>query len=268
MSGFIEARLEELPIWLRNRHGRALTIAQGAQQDLELRLEISGTKQRWPHTCDDAALDDVGVGFQIERFPGESHARYRARLLIAWETWFKSGTPQAIEDSLHAWGIEDVVVYRDFDGTFAEGQWYSRFWIVLGPRMPWRELICGSFTCGSGVTCGSTATESEISQVKRQILKWKSYYGYPVKIILRFDRSFDDAVPLGTVLRPYGLPLCLVGERVGEPLYCGSFVCGDGAMVNRPWCTWRIGKTERDTLNCPPFVCGGYFDGSGHYFDR
>ncbi|HEV8462081.1 MAG TPA: hypothetical protein VGQ38_15380 [Gaiellaceae bacterium] len=265
MTGsFIDGRLEELPIWLGGRQGRAITIAQGAQQDLELRLEISGVKQRWPSTCDDAALDDVGVGFQIERFPKETAAQYRVRLLIAWATWLESGTPKCLEDQLHAFGIKDAVVYRDFDGCFAEGQWYSRFWVVLGPDMPWSPLICGEFTCGGGFVCGSTATLDEINIVKRIILKWKSYYGYPVKVILRFT-DVGHAHAIGGP--PFGINLCGIGNG-REPLICGEFACGSSQPWPNPWSAWRIGKTVRDTLNCPPFTCGEFYDGSGGYFDR
>jgi hypothetical protein len=261
---FIEARVEELPVWLRGTNGIGVATAQGAQQDLELRLEIAGTKQRWPTTCDDEALDDVGVRVQIERYPGESNDVYRARLLEAFPTWNEAGTPQAIIDQLHACGIEDVTVVRDYDGVFAPGRWFSRFWVILGPKMPWSPLRCGAFTCGDGSTCGSTATLDQIRLVKRVILKWKGDRGYPVKVILWFPDLGRAHAP--TDHRTFGVPLGKLGDHE-TPLRCGEFTCGGSVPGFRPYVSWRIGKTTRDTLLAPPFTTGMFFDGSGSRYD-
>lgn len=110
--GFVAAGLRELPKWLNGPQARAYITALRAAQDGELANLIFSIKQRFPSTCADDALDTAGTTFSIERFEGEPFAVYRARLLVAWDTWEKAGTRPGIIDALRAYGIQDVEVYE------------------------------------------------------------------------------------------------------------------------------------------------------------
>lgn len=249
---FVEGGDAEIPKWLYGPQARAYIKALRAAQDQEqLNLEFA-QRQRFPTHCADDALDVVGAGFLIERFPNETFETYRARLLVAWDTWEEAGTRQAILDSLHAYGITDVEVYESSgDGSpsdpvppatpivpgitptarFAPGSWYSRFLVVLGPNQPWTPMRM-SFVLGAPGTLGSSASHDEVVAVKRQALKWKSPHGYPAWVQLYF----------GT---PAVLGLTTIAPFAADP---------GGASVR-----WFIGKLFGDTLGNMGFVMGDYF---------
>lgn len=213
----------------------ALEAAYGQGQDVDIETLKLGMYIRWPHTCPDDALDRVGVKFNLPRLgPDETNDSYRARLLATWETWIYAGTKKAIVDSLRAWGIPDVEVYRDYEGHFSSGEWYSRFWVVLGPDYGSKGFVPLVAPFVTPCTGGTTATAKQVAEIKKQILQWKPPHGYPVKVILRFG----------------GVVLGLVNSKAP------FFPPGDGGIAIQ----WRIGKTIGDTVMTAPFVAGGFFE--------
>lgn len=135
-----------------------------------------------------------------------------------------------------------IVVAGPVDGTtprgrFGDGSWYSRFWVMLGPVLPYAPLRA-PFMGGPEVTLGSTATRRNVRDVKHQILKWKSPHGYPVKVILHND----GVILLG--IDPHGK------GKLKLPFTC---------PLESPRATWRIGKCLGDTLGNMPFVAGDYY---------
>lgn len=116
---FVDAGLEELGRvkWLNGPQARGFVAALRAAFDVELADLKFAVKQRFVTTCEDEALDDVGGGYVIERFPGEGFVTYRARVRAAWATWRKAGTSAAIIDSLHAYGLPDVQIYASKEHT-------------------------------------------------------------------------------------------------------------------------------------------------------
>jgi len=234
MSGFRDAReneAETIP-WLGS-FAAALEAAYGRGQDVDLETLKLGMYLRWANTCPDDALDRVGVRFKLPRLgPDETNDSYRARLIAVWETWIFAGTTKAIVDSIRAWGIPDVEVYRDYEGHFASGEWYSRFWVVLGPNYGTKAFQPLTMPFVQPVTMGSTATIAQVNELKRQLLQWKAPHGYPVKVILRFgDVSLQK---INTTM-----PFVQSGETSIQ---------------------WRIGKLQNDTIKTFPFVQGGYFE--------
>lgn len=111
---FTAAGLEELGLvkWLNGPQARAYVAALRAAFDVEIADLKFAVKQRFVTTCEDEALDDVGGGYVIERFPTEDFVTYRARVRAAWATWRKAGLAVAILDSLHQYGITDVEIYE------------------------------------------------------------------------------------------------------------------------------------------------------------
>ncbi len=235
MAGFRDARENEtvtIP-WL-GEFAAAIEAAYGRGQDVDLELLKEGMLARWPTTCPEDALDRVGVTFGLPRLGvDETNESYRGRLLKVWETWIWAGTRLAIIKSIQAWGIPDVEVYRDHDGHFASGFWYSRFWVVLGPNYGTKALQPLTAPFVTPATGGTTATSAQVAEIKRQILFWKAPHGYPVKIILRFG-----------------------GVILGNVNSTPPFTPPDGGVV----ITWRIGKLIGDTVITTPFETGGYFE--------
>jgi hypothetical protein len=178
--------------WLRGPNAQAFLGLLGDAKDTALGELRAGVKARWPGLGPPDALYLQGQGFDIERFPGESDDVYTARLQKAWQTHRLAGTSAAIVESLRAYGIVDVQVVEDWEGSFAPGSWYSRFWVILGPDFGTLGLepLAMPFSLGNA-TLGTTATPEHVRAIKRQILKWKDTHGYPVGVLLRFG---DPAV--------------------------------------------------------------------------
>lgn len=245
MSGnFSTARLAELAPELDGPEGQALARALGSAQDDETALLRVAVLSRLATLCPDDALDGVGQWLQIERFDDEPDDIYRARLTVAWDTWAKAATAQAIIDSLVSYGFEDVVVKQDFEGHFASGDWYSSFWVFLLPAPLVFPFFLGA-TLGESVrdvapliapfttpcTGGSTASISHIRAVKKQVLKWKAAQSYPVKITVVFS-----------------------GAIVGGVNSTAPFTPGVDAEI----CAWDIGKLSTENIVTAPFTPGGY----------
>lgn len=174
-KAFAQARKEDLPPWLDDEQGRGWSEAQGAQQDAELALLEDSLRQRYPLTCDDSALDDVGYGFGLDRFKNESHASYRGRLGAAWQSHELRGAPAGVTSSLEGWGLGPVLVIRDYElpGMWP-GDWYSRFKVLVGPDF-------GDF----GALWSPSADEK--NAMISQILDQKALHGLPVDIQLRYE---------------------------------------------------------------------------------
>lgn len=233
--GFERARREELPTWLDDEVGQEFEGVRGRAQDVEIRNLKDAVVMSQLEGAADEGLDRLGPGYQIERFFGESHASYRRRLERAWEMWKMAGTrgtdevPSATVQSLREYGIEDVELREDHEWEAALGEWFSRYWVILGPTMPWGPMQTPFQTQAGVTTQGSTATASEVRAVKRQVLKWKSPHGYPVQIILRFP---------GSIITGFGLT---------TPF-----------QTNEPTCRWPLGKVIGTTFFATPFTLGGW----------
>jgi len=222
--------------WLRGPNAQAFLGLLGEEKDLALVDLREAVKARWPGIGPPSALALQGQGFDIERFPGETDEEYTGRLSKAWETHTLAGTKAAIVASLRAYGVQDVEVIEDCEGSFAPGSWYSRFWVVLGPDFGALALepLRMPFALGSR-TLGTTATPDQVRAIKRQILKWKDTHGYPVGVILRFG----DAPILG------------VGLSLGFPL---------GGWKKRGRVFWRIGEGNMLGSISMPFKLGGGYE--------
>lgn len=222
--------------WLRGPNAQAFLSLLGEAKDEALDELREAVKARWPGIGPPSALGLQGQGFDIERFPGETDDEYASRLSHAWETHTLAGTKAAIVESLHAYGIPDVLVLENHEGHFAPGDWYSRFWVVLGPDFGSLGLrpLSMPFELGAA-TLGTTATLDQVQAIKRQILKWKDTHGLPVGVILRFG----DAPILGV-----GLPL--------------GFMLGGSKASGRAF--FRIGAGNMLGSMSMPFRLGGGYD--------
>jgi len=114
--------------------------------------------------------------------------------------------------------------------------WYSMFWVVLGPDFGvfGFEPLLLPFVPGPNVTVGSTATPEQIHAIKQQIIKWKSAHGYADGVILYFP---DVVCPGPKTLLPFT-------QRAD--------------LYPIPWCEWRMGKALQDGVFTLPFTPGGY----------
>ncbi len=213
---------------LPTKLGQEFAAVPGTAQDIELALLKDGVKTRWPTTSPDDALYYNGRDRGFERYDADTNPGYRERISDPFGTHAFDGTAFGLQTELEAFGIVDIAVVEDHDGHYADGQWWSRIWVVLGPDMPW-EPMTTPFVQGDQ-TQGSTATRREVAAVKRIFRRLKDAGGYAVSVIL----AFADAVQNHTSTMP--------------------FTQGEADV-----CIWHLGKLQGDpdTMTMP-FVQGLY----------
>jgi hypothetical protein len=158
------------------------------------------------------ALPPIGNERQMPRYPAETNANYRARLIDAWDAWQGAGTNPGIVSQYNAYGLSNVVVRSFHDGWGFENppvmsRW-SRFVVIIEQPHPWST----SYTYGSGIlygtpiTFGSTATPDEAETVKAIALKWKPAHSINpyVLVVLEHEYYGDPDLVWGAAGVVYG----------------------------------------------------------------
>jgi len=202
-SSFRAYRLSTLPASIDGPFARELTGALGDLQDEELDLLEVAIKCRLPKYCPDGALDKLGPVFAIERYPGESHTSYRARLEAAWPTWEAAGTAAAIEAQIAAYGYQ-ATCYETPTFRAGPGAQQHMFWVVLSVSTVFDigPMALGGWALGEA-TLGTNASADIVRAIKRIILKWKAAHAYPVSVIVLLDD--EPRLGIGTALGGWAL---------------------------------------------------------------
>lgn len=223
--------------WLQGVDARKYLHGLTHWFDLEIEATEEAIRARFPDTGPDDAIDYQAHDRDLPRYPGESTASVRERIKDPFEVWKWGGTkgstsePSGVERALAAMGCEDIGVYEDWEYHSMDGEWYSRFVVVIGDGAsdpaPWAGLVA-PFT--TPATSGTTATREEVLRVVREVIKWKAPHGYPVRVIV----LVNDAAVSGPTLIP-------------------PFTAYDEAPVY-----WEIGKCQAGTQFTAPFIAGGY----------
>jgi hypothetical protein len=240
--GFKQAQQETIAAipWLGNDRGVAFEGVIGAERDAELdRLKDAAKMAASPFLCPDDALDAMGVGFGIQRYPGEPNGTvasgWRGRLCSRWTTAKLASTPISVEASIVGYGIPDVHAYNYDEWPSAEA-WVTKCYLFLGPNYGTTgiaEQLWGSINWGDpAATWGSTATPAQVATIKAQFLKLKWAYSLPVEIVLRFPTTSITAIS------PVGLP-----TFTGAPPCVWTLVNLWGA----PWLSWGACNWQNGT---------------------
>lgn len=128
----------------------------------------------------DDALPYIGSETNINSYPGESLAAYRARLNDPWALWTFAGDESVIASQFAAAGFPGAVVQFDPARTGPKGEaapYWSQFWIyfpyssnhpVTGAGTTW-----GSFNWGDGTVYGLNVTVTFYQLIHGLISKWK-----------------------------------------------------------------------------------------------
>lgn len=204
------------PPRLRGRWGSALMRVFGAVKDAIADAAKAAVKARLVELAPDDALAWIGRERNVERYPGETNAGYRARLLAAWETWFAAGTAAGLVAALGAAGFSSVGVYDtrtappwwvgawppNGDDAMPAATW-SRFWIVIETPHPWALRRWGEGGSwgelgadGTPLTWGSTATVREVALVRSIIRKWKAAHERCARVLVRVPDGLGGFVTL------------------------------------------------------------------------
>lgn len=201
-TGSFEIYLQDIADPRGGAESKAFGAGAGSVMDDEMTLLRTAGLCRLPMYCPDDGLDACGVGFQIQRFVGESNASYRARLVGAFTAWKLGGSALAIITQLQAYGFGDVFILPVWQspGPFAPESsltQFDAFYVFLGPNF-------GT----TGVT--TSLSTAQIAAVKGVILKWKDAQSLPIKIVLQTSGTAGQPTTGGGTT--YQLGVCF-----GEP---------------------------------------------------
>lgn len=136
-----------LPGWMQGNWGTRFTgtltlFAEAAAQGAGEALRAPWLKEE---TSPDDCLYLAGSECRMPRYPNETAATYRARLIGAWEAWEFAGDELAIEGQLHAAGFAGAYVTTDITREGPRGYpapYWSQFWV----RFPASSGIVVSIT--------------------------------------------------------------------------------------------------------------------------
>jgi len=166
------------PTWLRGTWGAALLGTWGTAFDRAIQATKDGVKLRWAATAPDDALGHVGGGLNLERYGADTAATYRARLGRVWELWDFAGAASGLLERLYDTGLSTVELWPwrslGYPPPPYETHW-SAFWAVLTGH-PWSSdgLWGDPAVWGDGPgTWGSSATTTEVAEVRAVVRKWK-----------------------------------------------------------------------------------------------
>lgn len=199
------------PRWLQGPYGKKWSRTIGYQGDLVLNAVQQAVGARFPRSAPDDALAYLGIDRDMDRYPGDSDAGYRARIEIAWSTWAQAGTYSCLMGQLHAFGFVNAEIYDARAASppvspwppsptcaqpswwmvawppaagSASALWWSRFWIVLSEPFPaslnWHLRTWGDGGTwgrlgadGTPYSWGSTATLGQVASLRAIAEKWK-----------------------------------------------------------------------------------------------
>lgn len=132
-----------------------------------------------PESPDDV-LPLVGKERGMPRYPGETPAQYRARLLDAWNAYTFAGAEQTIVAQFAHAGYPGTVITFDAAALGPNGEaapYWSQFWVtfpfssghpVTSPGPTW-----GSFNYGDGTVYGLGVTVAFYQLIHGIVRKWK-----------------------------------------------------------------------------------------------
>lgn len=224
--GFKEYNPTRASVPVRGPFGQALQEAIGEQQDAELALLRTALLCHLPARCPDDGLDALGRHYQIERYAGESHASYRARLEAAWATWETAGTAQAIETQIRAYGVPDVLVQEDHEIPGAwPGTMWPRFRVRLGPDLGVLSLsrfFIDLDTIGGIVPIGGPHVDNTQARALKGIIrKWKAAHSYPVDILVWESGALIGESEIGNATIGGDSEQIYIGRLIGENIVIG-----------------------------------------------
>lgn len=229
-SSFEAYNPSTLPASINGPFARKMASVFGRIQDGELDLLEVAVKCRLPATCPDDGLDALGRAFGLERYPGEGHAVYRARLLVAWPTWDEAGAPTSIEGQIEAFGVPDVLMQRADEGAFwGVNRWYSRARMRLGPdigSLTFTTFIIGQGIIGQAVIGGPHLIPAQRRAIKRIFLRWAAAHCYAADIMIQVSGSFIGQFNIGTGTIGAVSEQIYIGRMIGQNMLIGTTPIG------------------------------------------
>jgi len=202
-----------------NGIGADLWGTLGATGDDAYAAVKESVRQRLVNRCKDEALPWIAQTFHLGYPARLTVAQVRGYLTDPWTHWENAGTRDRLLDELGVLGYLNcqIITYRDLvdagspDTVFGGKE--SFFYVIIKKPNPWAPsgkwglppLGSGALWGAAPFTWGSTASWSEIEEIRRVIEKWK-----PATTSCRFIEAWLEVTIFGN-------PLTVVRWPVHEP---------------------------------------------------
>ncbi len=214
--------------WAKGFFGQRLTgtialhcdlIAEGVSQAIKARSAKVSAPDAYPY---------IGSNVNLERYPNDTDATYKSRLLHAFSIWQQAGTKQGLERAFDFFGYPYVRVFEDKDWDRGPKPYWSQFWVFFpghaetggspygsgvayGGGLTYgvginylgglNDVLPSSATYGSGSTYGNSGllygitgtTPEEVEGIRRLIRKWKPSRSICREIIFESTSQFYGA---------------------------------------------------------------------------
>ncbi|GEM_PF-4738089 len=166
--------------------------AWGAQLDLA-KAAIFKLRRSWLiATAQGQALDVIGQGRKLPRYPGETDDDYRLRLSAAWEIYRRGGTIPGMQEALRLIGYPEADIYELYkDGPVSPFHNGARLYdgeIKHSGGVRWAE-----FRITAKVDEGRNVTRTDMAVLMDTVYRLKPARSMPTAMV--FDFVFEDYVP-------------------------------------------------------------------------
>lgn len=172
-------KIQEGIRWARSYFGIRLTGTIALHHDLIAEGANDAIKSRSAKYSNVDAYPYIGGNVNLERFPNDTDATYRDRLMHAFSIWQQAGTKQGLERAFDYFGFAGVLVYEDKDWLRPPKPYWSQFWVWFpsGSHSVTTSTTvygAGAGTYGSGSLYGISGITAELVEgLRRLVRKWK-----------------------------------------------------------------------------------------------
>lgn len=217
MSDYREWLPSLLPAPLAGPWGRSFARILGLPVDTILSDAKDAVDQIGPADCPDDGLPAHGWARGIVQLSGETPARYRRRLVGAWESWAQAGRKTAIRAALNGYGLHGVTVETTAENPWGPSPEWAWFTVRVSGYVAAGEaevgafnvgavhpevaglgiapLIVGEFTVGQWVV-GITARPATVASIRAAIVTWKATRDRCVAVVFTWANTGAPHVAL------------------------------------------------------------------------
>lgn len=202
MAGYVDFQTQnDAPGWLLTPRGRGWLTALGKMKDATGQRTREAVLARLPTHAPVDALGYQGESRQMEQYPGESVAAFRARLKDAWRTWKDAGTALGVLRQLWLYTLNQGIgaaAAAPVTITIQQGIVYTYDHttdsVVVDKRAP-RQFLSPNLWNSFLLTFENPSvwdsmgipddTSDEANGVRRIVKRWKPAYAICAGILIR-----------------------------------------------------------------------------------
>lgn len=185
------------PAPLAGTQGEAWWLVWGHTKDAWREATREATKASLPLLCAPDSLGAYADERNTDRYPTETEAQYRQRMVETFDRYALLGTPTGVTAAVAAtYGVTDVVYREAWQWDPGSPQW-ARFWLVCAttysPPISWDDAGYAFDDAGLLFDMSDVSLDT-LQFLKRQVRRWKAAHAKLVTLALLIDGAhvFDE----------------------------------------------------------------------------